>query len=131
MKTPIRVYYDLTTGRVLQITGNFEDKWLIEYESAEEQIAKLTTLRELERGSFDVLEYPYGSYTQDFVECNGFWVNPATKGLEFSYPDPNEPEAPLEFRKPLSEEVEELKLAQSETDSTLLELMEIVILGGM
>lgn len=109
MKVPLRIYYDIDTGHPIQTTGNFEDRWLTEYVSVDDQILKYTILTERVRDSFDVLELPYGSYSQDFAECNGYRVNPETKELEFSYPDPNEPEEPPVYEAPLSEKVASLE----------------------
>lgn len=109
MKVPLRIYYDKKNGQPIQQTGNFEDKWLLQYETVEEQIPKYKALSERNRDTFDVIELPYGAYAQDFATCTGYRVNPETKELEFSYPDPNVPEEPQPFQKPLSVEVEELK----------------------
>lgn len=75
----------------------------------DEDIATYESLYERNRETFDVLELEYSQYEQDFTEANGYRVNPETKELEFSYPDPNEPEAPPVYRPPLSEEIEGLK----------------------
>ncbi|MFP3361230.1 hypothetical protein R0K17_28375, partial [Planococcus sp. SIMBA_143] len=83
---PLRIYYDKTTGQVIQRTGNFEDNWLVEYETVEEQIPKYSALSERNRDTFDVLELPFGAYSQDFAESNGYRVNVETGELEFSYP---------------------------------------------
>ncbi|WP_231110075.1 hypothetical protein [Anoxybacillus flavithermus] len=71
------------------------------------------------------IQLEYGQYAEDFAQCNGYRVNPETLELEFSYPDPNQPEAPQVFRKPLTEEVEETKQAIAE-----LALL-ITQMGGM
>lgn len=130
MKTPIRIYYDIQTGRPIVLTGNFEDEWLTRYETIEEQIQKLISLSELNRDSFDVVELPFGSNAQDFAECNGYRVNPETKKLEFSYPDPNEPTAPPVYEKPLTEQIADLKAENLATMGAVAEVYEM-LLGGM
>jgi hypothetical protein len=112
MKVPLRIYYDIDNGQVIQMTGNFEDKWMTEYESIETQIPKYTALSERNRETFDVIELPFGAYASDFRECSGYRVNVETGELEFSYPDPNEPGVEQPYVKPLSEEVEEIKNSQ-------------------
>lgn len=109
MKLSFRVYYDINTGHVIQTTGNFEDKWQTKRDSIDVEIPKYISLSGRIRESFDVLELPFGSYRQDLLECNDYRVNPETKELEFSYPDPNEPEVEQPYQAPLSEEVNELK----------------------
>lgn len=129
MKVPIRIYYDKQNGKVLQMIGGFEDPWLTTYESVDEQIAKDVVLSTRVRDSYDVIELPFGAYAQDFAECNGYRVNPETKELEFSYPDPNEPEAPSVFRPPLSEEVERLKQEDLNNKEAIAELY-LLSMGG-
>jgi hypothetical protein len=126
MLVPLRIYYDKLTGTPIQVTGNYKDDWLTEIPTIEQDIANYTALSERNRDTFDVIELPFGSYAEDFAQCNGFRVNTETKQLEFSYPDPNEPEAPQVFRKPLMEEVEETKQAIAELTLLLAQMQ-----GGM
>lgn len=102
-----RIYYDITTGEVIRDTGGFEsslDRYTVDYE-----VSLFKELTERNRETFEVLELEPEQYEQDFTESIGYRVNPETLELEFSYPDPNEPEVPQEFRPPLSTEVDELK----------------------
>jgi len=103
-----KIYYDVLTGEELVCT--FERKHGFRETTVEEDIAAYKELSERNRDSFDVIQLEYGQYAQDFRECNGYRVNPETKTLEFSYPDPNEtePSEPV-YQAPLSEEVEQLR----------------------
>jgi len=101
-----RIFYDLTTGDKIHEIGR-QGNFILP--SIDQDIATFTTLSERNRETFDVIELPYGFYNADFSTCSGYRVNPATKELEFSYPDPNEPEVEQPHRAPLSVEVEELK----------------------
>lgn len=118
-----RLYFEVATGNILVDTG--EKIGYVVQTTVEKDIAAYKVLSERNRNTFDYIELPYGAYAQDFAECNGYRVNPETKQLEFSYPDPNQPEAPQVFRKPLTEEVEETKQAVAE-----LALL-ITQMGGM
>lgn len=118
-----RLYFEVATGNILVDTG--EKIGYVVQTTVEKDIAAYKVLSERNRNTFDYIELPYGAYAQDFAECNGYRVNPETKQLEFSYPDPNQPEAPQVFRKPLTEEVEETKQAIAE-----LALL-ITQMGGM
>lgn len=91
-------------------------------------VEEFKVLSERNRDSFDVLELEYGQYAQDFAECNGYRVNPETKELEFSYPDPNEPEAPPVFQEPLTKQIEQLDKRQLETENAVLMLMDMNLL---
>lgn len=124
-----RIYHEIQTGNVILDIG--ERKGHVLPTTVGQDIQTYKALSERNRETFDYIELEYGQYAQDFAESNGYRVNPDTKELEFSYPDPNEPEVEQPYQKPLSEEIEELKIAQSETDSMLLEFMEITLLGGM
>lgn len=117
-----KIYYDKETGNVILDTG--EMMGVVVETTIEQDIETFTALSERNRDTFDVLQLEYGQYAQDFAECNGYRVNPETKELEFSYPDPNDPE-PQEpiYQKPLSEELEETKQAIAE--------LTLLIAGGM
>lgn len=102
-----KIYYDVATGNILQDTG--ERQGSVIASTIEQDISTFTVLNKRVRNSFDVIELPFGAYQQDFAECNGYRVNPETKELEFSYPDPNEPVTEHIYQTPLSVEVKNLK----------------------
>ena len=107
-----KIYYDKLTGHVLVDTG--ERVGFVVPTTIEQDIQTFKALSERNRETFDYIELPFGAYAQDFRECNGYRVNPETRQLEFSYPDPNDPEAPPVYQKPLSEEIAETKQAIAE-----------------
>jgi len=124
-----RIYYEIATGNTLVDTG--ERQGSVIPTSVEQEVQSYHALHSRVRDTYNYIELEFGEYAQDFAECDGYRVNPETRTLEFSYPDANVPDAPPVYQKPLSEEVEELKVAQATTDSTVLELMETILLGGM
>ena len=107
-----RIFFDKATGNVLVDTG--ERAGFVVPTTVEQDIAAYKDLSERNRETFDYIELPFGAYAQDFAACNGYRVNPETREIEFSYPDPSEPEAPLVYQKPLSEEIAETKQAIAE-----------------
>jgi hypothetical protein len=119
-----RIYYDQSTGNVIVDTG--ERCGNVIETTIEQDFQAYRALSECNPETVGVLQLEYGQYAQDFAACNGYRVNPETREIEFSYPDPNEPEAPPVYRKPLSEEVSELKQRQELMQAALDEL----ILGG-
>lgn len=123
----LRIFYDVSTGKFVHHIGR---QGSINLPTVEQDIATYTALSERNRDTFDVLELEYGQYAQDFAECNGYRVNPETKELEFSYPDPNEPEQPPVFQKALSEQLAELKAENLATMGAVAEVYEM-LLGGM
>jgi len=117
-----RIYFDKLTGEVLIQTGH--RRVLDDYEvpTVEDDFRVFNKLSERNPETVGVLELEYGQYAQDFAESNGYRVNPDTQELEFSYPDPNDPEAPPVFQKPLTQEIEELKQADIENKQAIAEL---------
>ncbi|KZR60381.1 hypothetical protein [Pseudobacillus badius] len=116
-----RVYYDTLSGDMLVDTG--ERNGEVRKTTIERDIEVYSKLSERNRETFDVIELEYGQYAQDFAESIDYRVNPETKTLEFSYPDPSNPEVPQPFVKSLSVEIEETKQALAE--------LSLFIAGGM
>lgn len=102
-----RIYYDNTTGNVILDTG--ERQGSVFQTTIDYDIEVFKELSQRNRHTFDVLEMPFGAFSQDFTECSGYRIDLETKELEFSYPDPNEPEQPAEFTKPLTVQIKELE----------------------
>lgn len=109
-----RIYFDKSTGLMLVDTGDIMTHDDYVTPTIEQDFKRYAVLAERVPDSVGVLELEYGQYAQDFAECNGYRVNPETQELEFSYPDPNNPEAPPVYQEPLSEQVGELKQAVAE-----------------
>ncbi|MFX3672865.1 MAG: hypothetical protein ACE3JQ_00215 [Paenisporosarcina sp.] len=123
-----KLYYDLLTGDILVNTGERTQSTLITT-TIEEDIFTYRELSERNRETFDVIELPYGAYAGDFTIATGYRVNPATKELEFSYPDPNAPKEPQVFQQPLSEEVAKLKEEDLNNKEAIAELY-MMSMGG-
>lgn len=113
-----RIYFDKETGNIIQETG--EKQGDVVETTVDQDISAFTSLSERNRDTFDYIELPFGANAQDFVECNSYRVNPTTKALEFSYPDPNQPTATPVYVKPLTEQVSDL---QSQNAQMLLALV--------
>lgn len=100
-----KLYFDNRTGRIIaHIPEQLNVKGVRET-TVEEDFESLVLLKEIDKSFVGVLTLDIGEYNQDFAESNGYRVNPETQELEFSYPDPNEPEAPPVYQAPLSEVV--------------------------
>lgn len=133
-----RIFYDISTGNKIHEIGRNGSFVL---PTIEQDIATYTILSERNRETFDVLELPYNQYAQDFAECNGYRVNIeklATlpddrkhEALEFSYPDPNEPEAEPVYQRPLSEQVNELERKIEIQNQAIAEMTLLMTMGGM
>lgn len=130
MRIGTRIYYDKGTGNILVNIGErFGYGDSVVPTTDDEDIANYTALSERNRESFDFIELEFGQYAQDFAESNGYRVNPTTKELEFSYTDPNEPEAPLVYQEPLSKQVEKLKQEDLNNKEAIAELY-MLSMGG-
>lgn len=124
-----KIYYEKATGNIIVDIG--ERQGSVIETTIEQDIATFTALSERNRDAFDVLELAYGQYTQDFAECNGYRVNPETKTLEFSYPDPNEPGVEQPYQAPLSEKVATLEEKAELQEQAIVELTMYVATVGM
>lgn len=109
-----KIYYSTITGEIILTISDRKGPY-VHATSIEQDISEFIVLSERNRDTFDVIELEYGQYSQDFAECNGYRVNPETKTLEFSYPDPNEPNIEQPYQAPLSEQVKNL-------EATILEM---------
>lgn len=116
-----KVYYDNLSGEVIVDTGQRSGD--VRETTQEEDFSTYKSLNERIPETVGMLQLEYGQYAQDFAECNGYRVNLETLELEFSYPDPNnpEPEVPV-YQKPLSAEIAELKQSDSENKQAIADL---------
>ena len=123
-----RLYYDKFTGEIIVDTR--ERSGVVEDRTIEQDFEAYSLLKERTMESVDILQLEYGQYHEEFSLCNGYRVNPKTKELEFSYPDPSdpEPEVPV-YQKPLSEEVELLKSADLDNKEAITTLYEMILSG--
>lgn len=121
-----KVYYDKATGNVLLITSEMVGD--VVETTTEQDFETYVELKDRVPDTVGVIQLEYGQYAQDFAQCNGYRVNPETKELEFSYPDPNatDTQTPVYQPKPLSEQVNELEAKQALMQQALDDL----ILGG-
>lgn len=102
-----RIYFDKGTGNVILDTG--ERSGDVIETTVDQDFESFIVLMERVRETVGVIQFAYGEYAQDFMQCNGYRVNPETLALEFSYPDPNAPMPEPVYQEPLTEQVAELK----------------------
>lgn len=104
-----RIYFDKSAGNVIVDTG--ERSGAVIETTVEQDFQTYTALVERVPETVDWIQLEYGQYAQDFAACKGFRVDVSGDEpmLVFSNPDPNEPAAPLVYRRPLSEEMADLK----------------------
>ncbi|MET3699345.1 hypothetical protein SAMN05877753_10216 [Bacillus oleivorans] len=129
-----KIYYDKSSGNVVWEIGERTYQFDTTETTIDQDIATFTALSERNRESFDVMKFEFGQFAQDFAECNGYRVDPATKTLEFSYPDPNAPQEPQPYQAPLTEQIKAIKEQQVRIDTDLASFMDYVIStqsGGM
>jgi len=102
-----RIYYEKSTGNVLFDTG--ERSGNVVPTTIDQDFESYVILAQYNRDAVGVIELEYGQYYDDFLRSSGnVRVNLETGELEFSYPDPSDPEPPAIYRPPLTEEVAEL-----------------------
>lgn len=126
MKIGRKIYFDKFKGNVLVDTGEMQGD--VRETTQEEDFQIYKALQDRVPNTVGVIQLKYGQYAQDFAQCNGYRVNPETLELEFSYPDPNnpEPQEPV-YQKPLTEQLEETKQAIAELTLLVAQMQ----MGGM
>ncbi|MFE9279340.1 hypothetical protein ACPC37_34830 [Streptomyces griseoincarnatus] len=108
MKIGHKFYFDKITGVIIQHVWEASGEWIIET-SKEKDFTDYPSLSERNPDTVGVLKLEYGKYSsEDFISARDYRINPDSLELEFSYTDPNDPETPPVYRKPLTEEVDEL-----------------------
>lgn len=127
MQIGIKLYYELITGNVIINTG--ERSGGVVETTLEQDFAAYTALSERNPETVGCLQLEYGQYAEDFAQCNGYRVDPVTKQVLFSYPDPTEPEQPV-YRPPLTEQVEQLESQNLMLMEAVADLYEMMLGAG-
>lgn len=124
-----RIYYEISTGRVLVDTGEREGNGVVAT-TVTQDIATYKELSKRVRSSFDYIELAFGAYAQDFRAAKSYAVIPATKKLNFIYADQPAQTAPV---SPLSETVElmsaEIDMLQDENAEFMMRIA-VLEMGG-
>lgn len=119
-----KLYYDLATGNIIQDTG--ERSGEVVETTQEQDFAAYRSLAERTPETVGVIELEFGAFREDFGRCNGYRVNIETKEVEFSYPDPEQPDKEPVFEPSLSKQLEEVK-QENEILQTRLSDVEITL----
>lgn len=104
-----KIYYDLATGNIILERESRSGSAVVADTTTEQDFVAYASLAEHVPSTVGEIQLEFGQFDPDFMECNGYRVNPETQEIEFSYPDPGDPEEPPIYRLPLSVEVEKLK----------------------
>lgn len=115
-----KIYYELTTGNVIVDTG--ERSGGVVETTSEQDFATYIALSDRNPETVGMIQLEYGQYAEDFSQCNGYRIDPVTQQVLFSYPDPSEPEQPLVYRAPLTEQVEDQNRRLADVELALADL---------
>lgn len=118
------IFYDTSTGEVIVEESRNRASIM---PTIERVIAIYPKLHDRDPSTYDVLILDYNDFLQDFIDCSGYRVNLTTKQLDFKYPDPDNPDDPQAFQRPLTEQVDGLKSQIFDLDTRLM----MVEMGGM
>jgi hypothetical protein len=129
MKIGRRIFFELATGNVILDKGEMQGS--VVPTTIAQDIQNFTILSSRNRDSYDSIELGFGEFGQDFAACNGYRVNPETRSLEFTYPDPTAPIEPLTFQKPLTAQIDELKRENSDLTLQMIDLFEQLLDKGV
>lgn len=124
-----RFFWEIETGNIVversEMIGDLVET------TKEQDFEKYTDLQGLNPDKIEMTTFEYGQYAEDFAQATGYRFDPTTGEIQFSYPDPNDPDPPDPiYRKPLSAEVDALKTADLDNKEAIASLFEMVI-GGM
>ncbi|QVY62999.1 hypothetical protein [Cytobacillus gottheilii] len=122
-----KVYYDKSTGNLIIDTG--DRSGAVSATTFEQDVETYTSLSERNLETVDVIQLPFGAYAQDFREGRLIGVNLETKEPIFEYHNPESPDNPIVPAKPLSVQIEDLRLESAQSNAELFEMM-IMISGG-
>lgn len=123
MQVGRRIYTDKKTGLLILDTGECYGDVL--ETTIEQDFEVYKSLNKRVPETVEIIKLEYGAYAQDFREGWLAGVNPETKELLFSYPEPNqprEPSAPV-LQKPLSEQIAMLKQRTEANEAAILALL--------
>ncbi|HHP5608340.1 TPA: hypothetical protein ACSC58_005424 [Bacillus paranthracis] len=113
-----RVYYDVKTGNVIQITGDYNDTGLYHKPSVDDDVLSYTALRDRVRDTFDVIELERNQFADEFSKAISVRVDLKTKQLVF------------EFKPSDQEELEQQKTLEKRV-SMLEGTVNDILMGGM
>jgi len=105
MQIGMRIYYDILTGDVILNTGERSGDVVVTTVGQDFESYKALADRVSE--TVGMIQLEYGQYAEDFMQCDGYRIDPVTEEVLFSYSDPDQPNLPLVHRKPLTEQVAE------------------------
>lgn len=80
-----KIYYELSTGNVIQDTGEREGS--VVETTTEQDFAIYLPLVGLDASTVGCLELDYGTNTDKFLNCTSFKVNTETNTIEFTMPE--------------------------------------------
>lgn len=105
----VMIFYEADTGRVITHipAQQYPDEFPVR--TVEDTIQNYPLLRDRDPATYGVIQLEYGEHQEDFMLASSFQVDPETKKILFTYPDPNNPEVPPTPQPPLTEQVAMLK----------------------
>lgn len=117
-----RIYYDLETGNVIQVTEERSGDVLPTTKN--QDFAGYKSLSAWLPEMVGCIELAYDTLREDFRQSRGVRVNIDTLALEFDYINPDDPEAPPVYIPPLTAQVatlqEQLAMVQTAVDDLIL-----------
>jgi len=115
-----KIYYEIATGNVIVDTG--ERSGSVVETTREQDFELYRDLATRVPETVGMIQLEYRQYAEDFAQCNGYRIDPETEEVLFSYPDPDGPEQPIVYRKPLTEQVTAL---ETEVTNAMLAIAEV------
>ncbi|MBY0160965.1 hypothetical protein V4V36_24985 [Paenibacillus lautus] len=124
-----RFFWVKSTGNIVAQRGELSEG----IESTKEEDFKVyIELKPYDPDAIEMTTFQPGQYAEDFKRSKDWRFNPHTGEIEFSYYDPNapEPEESTVYRRPLTEEINNLKAADLDIKEAIALLFEMHLKGG-
>lgn len=117
-----RFFWVKTTGNIVARRGEMSEG--IE-STKEEDFEIYIELQGYDPDAIEMTTLAPGEHKEDFERAKSWRFNPDNKKLEFLYHDPNDPEQPPVFEKPLTEQIADLVARNTELMLAVAELANV------
>lgn len=101
-----RFFWVKSTGNI--VAQRYEMAAGIE-STKEEDFEAYIELKSYDPEAIEMTTFEPGRYKEEFAKAKSWLFDPETEQIRFIYPDPNNPETPMEPQQPLTEQVANLK----------------------
>lgn len=97
-----RIYYLVFDGSIILDTGEYSGWGYERKPSVDEDFANYEELSNYQQSEIGHIDLEFGQFSEEFVTCFNYRIDPITTQLQFAYPE-------NEFQEPLTIQINELR----------------------